>query len=140
MPRVPRRSQVVQGTYYHLMNRGHNREVLFRDDVDYRYFLTLLCRYQGRFTQRLFHYCLMPNHFHLLAACETAKGLSAWMAGLLRSYVHYYNRRYGFVGHLFQGRFKSPAVGVESYFLSCARNIERNSVRANLAPLPWEYA
>ena len=82
---MPRRLQVVRGAYYHLMNRGHNREVLFRDDDDYRSFLNLLSRYQGRFTQRLYHYCLMPNHFHLLAGCETAKGLSAWMAGLLRS-------------------------------------------------------
>jgi putative transposase len=103
MPRVPRRLQVVRGVCYHLMNRGHNREVLFRDDDDYRHFLKLLSRYHGRFAQRLFHYCLMPNHFHLLADCEPPKGLSAWMAGLLRSYVHYYNRRYGFVGHLFQG-------------------------------------
>jgi len=54
--------------------------------------------------------------------------------------VHYYHRRYGFVGHLFQGRFKSPAVAVERYFPSCARYMEPNSVRANLAALPWEFA
>jgi len=77
--------QVVRGTFYHLMNRGHNREVLFRDDEDYQRFLDVLSRYQGRFAQGLYHYCLMPNHFHLLAACETPQGLSAWMAGLLRS-------------------------------------------------------
>jgi putative transposase len=70
---------------------------------------------------RLLHYCLMGNHFHLLVQCQQPKELSPYMAGLLRSYVHYYHRRYGFVGHLWQGRFKSPAVAVEEYFLSCAR-------------------
>jgi putative transposase len=52
---------------------------------------------------RLYHYCLMDNHFHLLAQCEQPEELSGWMAGLLRSYVHYFHRRYGFVGHLWQG-------------------------------------
>jgi putative transposase len=61
------------------------------------------------------------------------------MAGLLRAYVHYYHRRTGFVGHLWQGRFKSPAVAAEEYFLSCARYIERNPVRAGLVTEPWQY-
>jgi len=50
------------------------------------------------------------------------------MAGLLRSYVHYFHRRSGFVGHLWQGRFQSPAVAVAEYFLSGACYIERNPV------------
>jgi REP element-mobilizing transposase RayT len=128
------------GAYYHLMNRGHNREVLFRSDGDFVYFLKLLGRYQGRFGQHLYHYCLMNNHFHLLADCPDPAALSKWMAGLLLSYVHYYNRQYGFTGHLWQGRFKSPVVGVEDYFLSCARYIERNPVRAGLVAEPWAYA
>jgi putative transposase len=139
MPRIARCQQHQLGAYYHLMNRGHNREVLFRVDDDFTHFLKLLKRYHGRFGQHLFHYCLMPNHFHLLADCSSPDALSKWMAGLLRSYVHYYNRRYGFVGHLWQGRFKSPVVGAEEYFLSCARYIERNPVRACLVTEPWAY-
>ena len=71
---------------------------------------------------------------------KSAKDLSACMAGVLRAYVHHFNRRYGFVGHLWQGRFKSPAVDVEPYFLSCARYIERNPVAAGLVAAPWDYA
>jgi putative transposase len=108
------------------MNRGHNREAVFADADDCRYFLDLLERYKKRFPLRIFHYCLLTNHFHLLVQMPTAQALSACLAGLLRSYVHYFNRRHGFVGHLWQGRFKSPAVEVEAYFLSCARYIERN--------------
>ena len=48
MPRVPRHLQIVRGCYYHVMNRGHNREVLFRDDDDYKHFLKLLARYHGQ--------------------------------------------------------------------------------------------
>jgi putative transposase len=139
MPRIPRVQQYRYGAYYHLMNRGHNREVVFRSDDDIAYFLKLVEQYRGRFDQHLYHYCFMNNHFHLLASCPEPAGLSKWMAGLMRSYVHYYNRRYGFQGHLWQGRFKSPVVGVEEYFLSCARYIERNPVRAGLVTKPWAY-
>src|SRR5438128_2010240 len=102
MPRVARRLQGAAGVYFHVMNRGHNREVVFPKDEDRAYFLELLARYRERFAVRLFHYCLMSNHFHLLVRADDPQELSPWMAGLLRSYVHYHHRRTGFVGHLWQ--------------------------------------
>jgi putative transposase len=121
------------------MNRGHNREVVFRTDDDHAYFLELLDRYRQRFPIRVLHYCLMSNHFHLLLQCAEPKQLSPFMAGLLRAYVHHHHRQHGFVGHLWQGRFKSPVVAVEEYFLSCARYIERNPLVAGLVTEPWQY-
>lgn len=121
------------------MNRGYNREVVFAGDEDHRYFLELLDRYRQRFAVKLHHYCLMSNHFHLLVQCAEPRELSAWMAGLLRAYVYYSHRRTGFVVYLWQGRFKSPAVAIEEYFLSCARYIERNPVAAGIAAEPWSY-
>src|SRR5882762_11355916 len=139
MPRTPRQHQWTDAACYHVMNRGHNREPVFGDDDDRAYFLGLLARYRERFGFRLYHYCLMGNHFHLLLQFEQPRRLSGMMAGLLLSYVHYYHRRSGFVGHLWQGRFKSPAIEVEPYFLSCARYIERNSLEVGLAAEPWAY-
>ncbi len=52
------------------MNRGHNREQIFGDDDDRRHFLLLLARYQKRFGLRLYHDCLMTNHFHLLVQLQ----------------------------------------------------------------------
>ena len=140
MARTPRQYQHGPAACYHVMNRGHNRETVFADAEDCRYFLGLLDRYRHRFSSQLYHYCLLTNHFHLLLQMKSAKDLSACMAGVLRAYVHHFNRRYGFVGHLWQGRFKSPAVDVEPYFLSCARYIERNPVAAGLVAAPWDYA
>src|SRR5205809_4548627 len=140
MPRAPRRQQWADAACYHVMNRGHNRETVFADDEDRRYFLGLLARYRERFSLRLYHYCLMSNHFHLLLQLPDPRRLSALGAGLLRAYVHYFNRRYGFVGHLWQARFKSPAVEVEAYFLSCGRYIERNPLAAGMVPQPWDYS
>jgi putative transposase len=139
MPRTPRRRQWTEAACYHVMNRGHNRETVFADADDCRHFLQLLSRYRERFGLRLYHYCLMGNHFHLLLQVPEPARLSAFVAGLLRSYVHYFHRRYHFVGHLWQGRFKSPAVETETYLLSCGRHIERNPLAARLAGEPWQY-
>ena len=139
MGRRPRQHQRASGGYYHVMNRGHNREVVFQTEDDHAYFLDLLERYRQRCAVRLYPYCLMDNHFHLLARAEQANDLSPCMAGLLRAYVHSFHRRYGFVGHLWQGRFQSPAVAVEAYFLRCARYLERNPLEAGVVAEPWTY-
>jgi putative transposase len=100
MSRVARQQQCAASAYYHVMNRGHNREVVFASDEDRAYFLQLLDRYCQRSPVWLYHYCLMSNHFHLLVHSESAEDLSSWMAGLLRAYVHNFHRCNGFVGHL----------------------------------------
>ena len=64
----------------HVMNRGNNRETVFADAEDCRYFLGLLDRYRHRFSFQLYHYCLLTNHFHLLLQMKSAKDLSACMA------------------------------------------------------------
>jgi putative transposase len=140
MPRLPRCQQLGDAVSFHVINRGHNRETVFHDDDDRRVFLDLLDRYRTRFGFALYHYCLMSNHFHLLLRVAAARELSPLMAGLLRAYVHHCHRRRGFVGHKWQGRFKSPAVQDGAYLLSCGRYVERNPLEAAMIQEPWDYA
>src|SRR5438552_7674435 len=95
--------------------------------------------YRQRFDVHLYHYCLLDNHFHLLLQLAQPRQLSRLMASMLVAYVRYFQRRYRFVGHVFQGRFKSPAIEAESYLLSCGRYLERNPVAANLVQDAWQY-
>jgi putative transposase len=139
MPRCPRWMQLAPDAAYHVFNRGHNREAVFADPADRQFFVGLLARYRVRHGFHLYHYCLMTNHFHLLLQPEDPRKLSALMAGLLLAFVRYFHRRHGFVGHLWQGRFKSPIVQRESYWLSCGRYIERNPLEAGMAAAPWHY-
>ena len=99
----------------------------------------MLARYRQRYAVRLYHYCLMDNHFHLLLQLAQPRQLSRMAASLLVAYVRYVQGRYGWVGHVFQGRFKSPAIEGEPYLLSCGRYIERNPLVANLVAQAWEY-
>ncbi len=140
MSRSPRRQPWTDEASYHVMNRRHNREPIFGDDDDRRHLRLLLARYQKRFGLRLYHDCLMTNHFHRLVQLQRPADLSSWLAGMLRAYVHFFNRRYGFLGHLWQGRFKSPAIQGEGYLFSCGRYIERNPLEVGIVIEPWQYA
>jgi len=96
-------------------------------------------RYRQRYGFALYHYGLMSNHFHLLLRLDQPRRLSGLMAGLLLAYVRYFQRERGFVGHLWQGRFQSPIVQREDYWLSCGRYMERNPLEAGLVARPWDY-
>ena len=138
MARTARRRLWTNAACYHVLNRGHARATIFHDDGDRTRFVSLLARYRDRFGFRLYHYCLMDNHFHLLLQLPDARVLSPLLAGLLVAYWHYYRRRYKLVGHLFQGRCKTPAVELEEYLLSCGRYLERNPLEAGLVTEPWQ--
>lgn len=64
------------------------------------------------------------------------------MKQLALAYYHYYRKRYGWVGHIWQGRYKSQPVGKDSYFLQCGKYIELNPNRAGLVkePSEWQYS
>jgi hypothetical protein len=87
MPRLPRSLQLARDAANQVMSRGHHREALRADPDDKRHFLALLARYRQRFGFRLFHYCLVDNHIHLLLHLDHLRRLSALMAGLLLAYV-----------------------------------------------------
>ncbi len=93
MPRRARSRLWTDAACYHVINRGQARETVFHDDEDYAYFLQLLQRYRDRFTLRIYHYCLMANHFHLLVQLAEPRQLSRCVAGLLVAYWHHYHRR-----------------------------------------------
>jgi len=139
MPRQDRKLQ--DGGVYHVINRGHNRHKIFRSQCDYSLFKEVIAFYKKRCNFKLYHYCLMPNHFHLILCIQKAKDLPEIMRGISKRYVNYYKRKYRFVGFLFQGRYKSSLIDKDEYLLQCARYVERNPLRAglvtNIADYPW---
>lgn len=127
------------GAVYHVTNRGDRREAIFFDDEDRNVFLRLLGREVEQQRWRLYAYCLMGNHYHLLV--ETPEpNLSRGMRRLNGVYTQTFNRRHGLVGHLFQGRYKGIVVDRDSYLLELCRYVVLNPVRAGLVETPDSWA
>lgn len=133
MPSTARTHQLDLSLLYHVMNRGNFRFEIFHTEQDYFYFIEILQKYSRNYGLLIYHWVLMPNHYHLLLELEEPQKLSKVMAGINRSYVHYYHKTYQSAGHLFQGHFKSKPIEKEKYLLSCGRYIERNPVKAGIS-------
>lgn len=136
MPRLPR--QKSESGIYHIMLRGINQQVIFEDDEDYIKFIETLKDYKAVSEYKVFAYCLMSNHIHILLKVEK-EDLDLIMKRLAGSYVYWYNWKYYRKGHLFQDRFKSEPVEDDSYFLTVLRYIHQNPVKAGLVKKVDEY-
>lgn len=129
------------GAFYHLTSRGNAQATIFLDDADREIMLRVLASVVERFGWRIHAYCLMGNHYHLLA--ETPQpNLSRGMRWLNGVYTQRFNRRHERVGHVLQGRFNAILVERERYLLELARYIVLNPVRAGLAGAPgaWRWS
>ncbi|MDD4496173.1 MAG: transposase [Eubacteriales bacterium] len=91
-----------------------------------------------RLRYKIFAYCLMNNHVHILIK-EGQEPLSLVLKRISSSYVYYYNRKYGRCGHLFQERFKSEKVENDGYFLTVLRYIHVNPLKAHIIKNFEEY-
>jgi putative transposase len=129
---------VVPELPHHVTQRGNRRQATFFDDADYAAYLALLgewCRGCGVF---VWAYCLMPNHVHLILVPATVEALARAVGEAHRRYTGGVNRRLGWTGHLWQGRFASyPLEG--DYLVNAVRYVERNPVRAGLVEQAWDY-
>ncbi len=115
------------GAIYHVAIRGVERRRLFDDDADRGRFLERLWKYVGAMEVRVYLYCLMSNHVHLLVETPGAN-LGRWMHRLQTAYTVYYNRRHRRSGHLFQGRYTAVLVEGDEYLLKLSRYIHLNPV------------
>jgi putative transposase len=128
-----------EGAFYHIITRGNQRQDIFLDESDRRRYLELLHRYRIKCGFILYAYVLMTNHIHLLIETPD-EPISRIMQLLNFTYTQYFNRKYGKVGHLFQGRYKSYLCDKDNYLLSLVRYIHNNPVRAGLAEDAGAYA
>jgi putative transposase len=129
----------LPGFPIHAMQRGHNRQEVFRNRGDYQFYLMVLFEAVEALQIELHAYVLMPNHVHLLLSCSTKSSLSRLFQSVGRRYVQYFNHRYVRTGTLWEGRYRSCTVDSERYLLECYRYIELNPVRARLVERAQDY-
>lgn len=148
------------GHYYHIYNRGNNRENIFIEDRNYRYFLTLYAQYILPIAIT-YAYCLLKNHFHFLIRLRTYEEQKTWQVSetcqvsevftpkdpsrqfshLFNSYTKAINKAYGRTGSLFAKPFRRKLVQSDAYFFQLIPYINRNAQHHGLVDdfRDWKY-
>lgn len=115
----------LHGAWFHVINRGADRQDIFSCAADYRYFQSLLAQATKAHGIEVHAYALMTSHFHLLLHCPEG-GLSAAMKDVQSVYVGTYNHQHERTGPMFEGRFKSFFIDSPSARHLTGRYIHRN--------------
>ena len=138
MPRTAR--LYVENACHHIVTRGNKKDVVFRSAADFKIYLHLLHRYKIRFECRLYAYCLMGNHVHLILESPLGrKAMISFMHGLNQSYAMKFNTKYNQVGHVWQNRYKNFVVLKDDYLVNLFSYTEFNPVRSGIVQRPEDY-
>lgn len=126
------------GAFYHVHARGNQKQSIFVSDDDRLHFLNCLRTAHEKFGAVVDAYCLMQDHYHLLA--ETPRGdLSKVMHLINTAYSIHFNKKNARCGHPFLGRFSAVLVQAEMYARELAAYVHLNPVRARIVESPEEY-
>jgi putative transposase len=129
------------GAFYHVINRGNQRQEIYWDEADFERMLEKFKEASQHYQLLIHAYCLMPNHFHLLAEVgEHPLGLA--MKSVETGYVRHFNRRHQKCGHVFQARYRAIVCDKPAYLLELVRYIHLNPVRVGLVSCAdgWKWS
>lgn len=141
------------GCYYHIYNRGINRENIFIEKENYRYFLELFDTYILPIAD-VYAYCLLPNHFHFLVRIKRERDLTGFrnlsglpqpsqkFSNLFNAYAKALNKRYDRTGSLFQRPFGRVEISSNAQLFQLVIYIHRNPEKHGLVNdfQEWPYS
>lgn len=131
---------IVPNTPHHIVQRGHNKQAVFFGLDDYEAYLYLLRAWTRAFDVKVFGYCLMTNHVHLvLEPGANADSLARLMKQVAGIYSQRINKLHDRCGTLWESRYKSSPIQTDRYLLACCRYVDLNPVAAGIARHPGEY-
>jgi len=125
---------------HHIVQRGHNREVVFLEEADYQYYLETLKEWRRALAIKVYAWCLMTNHVHLVLEPGTdTSSIGLLMKRLAGRQTRYVNKQERRTGSLWEGRYKSSIIETDSYLLQCCRYVELNPVKARMVVQAEDY-
>ena len=135
---MARLRRIVIPNMPHLVTqRGNRQERTFFSDDDYKSYRHLIADAAAKARTEVWAYCLMPNHVHMILVPSDEDGLRRTLAEAHRNYTTRINRRNGWTGHLWQGRFGAVLMD-EEHLIDAVSYVSLNPVRAGLVEKP-EY-
>ena len=139
---MPRTGRIIIPNFpHHVVQRGHNKQAVFASDADFQLYRDDLRTVSAALDVKVYGFCLMTNHVHLLLdPGHQPDNLGKLMKTLAGRMTRYRNKLEDRSGTLWEGRFKSSPVQVDSYLLECCRYIDLNPVRAGMTRHAKDYA
>lgn len=126
------------GAILHITARGNRKHNLFRDRKDYQHYLSLLLKAKKRTPFILHSFCLMPNHIHLII--EIIDHSPSKIIHYIHSiYGRYFNKKYNYIGHVFQDRYFSKLIKNWKQLMDTSSYVHLNPVRSKHVPRPEDY-
>ncbi len=137
MPRKPR--IIIPGFPHHVVQRGHNKQTVFRNAGDRETYISYMAEYSARHGCKLLAYCLMQNHVHLLVLPKNRESLIKLNHGLGFRYAMHYNLTERSTGAVWDHRYFSSVICEDAYLFKAFQYIFMNPVRAGIAAHPCDY-
>lgn len=133
----------LEGIPYHITQRGNGRQQVFFGDRDYSLYFDLLRSYCAEADLRVWAYCFMPNHVHLIAVPHRPNGMAFALGRTHADFARHFNLRRRTCGHVWQARYFSCPLDTAHLWRAMAY-VERNPVRARMVEhaeqYPWSSA
>lgn len=138
---VPRYARIVLPDHpHHVVQRGHNRQVIFATTRDFEVYLEELAEWKEKLRVLVNSYCLMSNHVHhVVNPGSDPTSLGKLMKAVATRHTRYLNSLHGRTGTAWEGRYKSSPIETDCYLLACTRYVELNPRRANICARPEDY-
>ncbi|MBC8416217.1 MAG: transposase [Candidatus Cloacimonetes bacterium] len=131
-----------EGNYYHIYNRGCNKEKIFFCSENYEYLIRRMKKNHKEYFVNIIAFCLMPNHFHFLLQQKSNIPLSDWLKVLFSGYTLAVNKQHNRTGTLFEGKLKKRMIDKTEYLQHLIYYIHFNPVKADLvfSPEEWKFS
>ncbi|MDD2565982.1 MAG: transposase [Candidatus Gracilibacteria bacterium] len=139
------RFEFIENTYYHIYNRGFQKQIIFKDKYDFERFYKYIIKEQKDFLNiKIVSYCFLPNHFHFIVHnIETGLSLSDFMRKIQGSYAMYFKAKHktetGLRMPVFEGRFKAKIIENEEYLAKCLTYVNYNAIKHNIVKNIEDY-
>jgi len=129
-----------KNTYYHIYNRGNNKEQVFKYSNDKQLFISLLYKYRKGTDLGIDRYTIMDNHFHLVLRLGNHPDItSKYMQRVCTAYAMYINNKYSHIGHIFQGRYHAKMLRYKKDIVQVRRYVEQNPVKEGYVKKAEDY-
>lgn len=142
MGRIAREILLFNGCFAHVFTRAIEKRKIFEKREDFEFFKKKLAEIKKDYGFKVFHYCFMQTHIHMIVEIQDIFRFSEGMKVLKKAYAHQYNTVHKRFGPVWRDRYKVKLIENETYLNVCGNYVEHNPVAAGMVEraIDWPHS